>query len=128
MADSAERLAALEVALGVDEVAVALDVTARAAHDQHDQVLVAGVREAARRRRRDVDERAGTERALLAVDLEARRPLVDEVELVLRVVVVQEALEAGRHHDRVHAERGYAERRADLAEAVALAELVQAGE
>src|SRR2546429_409866 len=63
---SAERLAALEVALGVDEVAVALDVAAAAAHDEHDQVVVARVREAARGRRLDVDDGAGAERPLLA--------------------------------------------------------------
>src|ERR671930_541493 len=47
-----------------------------------------------------------------------------EVELVLRVVVVQETVVAGRHHDRVHAEGGHAERASHLAEAVPVAELV----
>ena len=55
----------------------------------------------------------------------SRLARVDEVELVLCVVVVVEALVARRIHDRVDAERRHAERLADLAEAVALAELVE---
>jgi hypothetical protein len=50
---------------------------------------------------------------------------VDEVELVLRVVEVHEALEPGRHHDAVDAERRHAERAPHLAEAVPVAELVE---
>src|SRR5262249_18551447 len=108
----------------VDEMAVALDVAALAADDEHDQVVVAGVRELARGRRLDVAQAAGAELAHLSIHLEPRRALVDEVELVLDVVVVLETLEPGRHHDRVDAERVDAERPPDLAEAVALAELV----
>ncbi len=50
---------------------------------------------------------------------------MDEVQLVLRVVVVEEARVTGREDGRVDAERGHAERLADLAEARALAELVE---
>src|SRR5215471_12292206 len=105
-------------------MAVALDVAALATDDEHDQIVVAGVRELARRRRLDVAHAAGAELAHLPFHLEPRRALMDEVELVLDVVVVLEALEPGRHHDRVDAERVDAERPPDLAEAVALAELV----
>ena len=73
-------------------------------------------------------EAAGPEQALLAVDLEARRAAVHEVELVLQVVVVEEALLPRWVDDRVDAERGHPERRADLPEAVALAELVDRAE
>ena len=72
-----------------------------------------------------MDEPARPERPLLAVHLEARRAAVDEVELVLRVVVVEEPLVPGWIDERVDAERGDAERRPDLPEAVALAQLVE---
>ena len=42
-----------------------------------------------------MDDAARAELARLAVDLEERRSAVDEVELVLRVVVVEEPVEAG---------------------------------
>src|SRR5215472_8153202 len=109
-------------------MAVALDVAALAADDEHDQVVVAGVRELARRRRLDMAQAAGAELAHLPIDLEPRRALVHEVELVLDVVIVLEALVSGRHHDRVDAERVDAERPPDLAEAVAVAELVDRSE
>ena len=64
----------------------------------------------------------------LAVALEARGAAVDEVQLVLRVVVVEEALHPGRVDDRVDAEGGDAERRPHLAEAVTVAELVDRAE
>src|SRR5262249_59750539 len=68
----------------VHEVAVTLDVAALAADDEDHEVAVARVRELARRRRLDVGEPAGPEFAHLAVDLEARRAAVHEVQLVLR--------------------------------------------
>ena len=77
------------------------------------------------RRRRSVQEPARTEVARLAVGLEAGRAGVDEVQLVLGVVVVHEALVARRHHDRVDAERLDPERLADLAESRAGAHLVE---
>ena len=86
---------------------------------------VAGVRDAARRRRADVEDAAGPELARLVADLDPRRARVDEVELVLLVVVVVEALVSGRHDDGVDAEGLDAERLAYLAKAVALAELVE---
>src|SRR5438094_896394 len=107
---------------------VALDVAVLAADDEHDQLLVADVRDLARRRRLDVADPARSEGPLLAVDLELRRAAVDEVELVLGVVVVEEAFLARRVDDRVDAERGHAERVADLAEAGPLAELVDRAE
>jgi hypothetical protein len=50
---------------------------------------------------------------------------VDEVELVLVVVVVVRPFVAGREDERVDAEGGDTERLANLAEPVALAELVE---
>src|SRR5205085_5827392 len=48
---SAERTPPLEVALGVDQVAVALDVAVLAAdHEEHEVLLGGGVRDLARRR------------------------------------------------------------------------------
>src|SRR6185312_7812888 len=119
----AERATALDVGV-VDHVAVPLDVPALPADDEHDEVLVARVRDAARRRRRDVHHPAGPEQPLIAVDLDPRGPGVDEVQLVLLVVVVLEPLVAGRHHDHVGTEGVDTERAAHLPEPVALAELV----
>src|SRR5579875_1606608 len=107
---------------------VALDVAALAADDEQHEVVVARVRELARRRGLDVDEAARPELPHFAADLEARRPAVDEVELVLGVVVVLEAVPAGRDDDRVHTEGVDAERVSHLAEPVALAELVERAE
>src|SRR3954462_12737559 len=105
---------------------VAFDVAVLAAdHEQHELFVVARIREPAWRRRLDVDECAGADLPLLAADLGARATAVHEVELVLFVVVVQEALEPRRVDDPVHAERGHAELATNLAEAGALAELVQ---
>ena len=95
---------------GIDEVAVALDVAVLAADDEDDRLLVERVRELARRRRLGVEEAALAELARLAVDLDPHAAAVDEVQLVLRVVVVLEALVAGRIDERVHAERRHAER------------------
>jgi hypothetical protein len=53
---------------------------------------------------------------------------VDEVELVLDVVVMVEAVVAGRIHDCVDTESCDAERHTDLAKAVALSELVDRSE
>src|SRR5262249_16706667 len=113
----------------VDHVAVALDVPVLSSHDEENEVLgVARVRDLPWRLRLDVQEAAWAEDALLSVDLGARLPGVDEVELVLRVVEVVEALVAWRIDDRVHAERGHAERLAHLSEPVALAELLDRSE
>ena len=57
-----------------------------------------------------------TELTFLAADLDARTAAVHEVELVLRVVVVQEPFVPGRVDDAVDAERRHAERAPDLAE------------
>ncbi len=72
-----------------------------------------------------MEDAARPELARLVTDLDARRARVDEVELVLLVVVVVEALVSRRHDDRVDAEGLDAERLAYLAKAVALAELVE---
>ncbi len=93
-------------------------------HDEHHEVVVPAVRDPPWCRRGDVNHAAGAEQALLASDLDARRPGVDEVQLVLLVVVVVEAGVAARHHDHVHAERLDTERLPHLAEAVALAQLL----
>src|SRR5262249_3791429 len=92
--------------------------------DQEDEVVVAPVRHAPRVRRRAVEQPSWTEQALLAADLDAGRAGMDEVELVLELVVVQEAFEVGLHDDGVDAEGGDAERTAHRAKAFALAELV----
>src|SRR5712691_13417152 len=112
----------------VDQMAVALDVAVLAADDEDDRVLLERIRELARRRRLAVEEAARAELAGLTLDLDDYLPAVDEVQLVLLVVVVLEALVARRVDDRVHAEGGDAERAADLAEAVTVAELVEGGE
>ena len=50
---------------------------------------------------------------------------MDEVELLLLVVVVSAALDAGGHDDRVHAERAHVEPAADLPKAGAVAEVLE---
>src|SRR6478736_2977471 len=128
VAGRAEADAFLEV-VRIDQIAVALDVTTLTADDEDDEILlVARVRELTGSRRLDVAEPAGAELANLAADVEPGCAAVDEVELVLRVVEVVDALGARGHHDRVDAERRHPERHADLAEAVAVAEVVQGTE
>ena len=68
---------------------------------------------------------ARPEGALLAVDLEAGRAGVDEVELVLGLVEVEEAILAGRVDDPVDAEGLDAHLLPHLAKARAFAELVE---
>ncbi len=109
-------------------MAVAADVASLAADDEHDEIVGTAVRDAARGRRGDVQEAARAEQALLALDLHPCGPGVDEVELVLLVVVVEEPLVPGRHHDHVDAERLDPERLAHLAEAVPVAELLDRSE
>src|SRR5207302_934505 len=104
----AERRAPLGVGR-VDEVAVALDVAVLAADDEEDSVLLEWVRDLAGRRRLAVEEPAFSELTCLTVDLYEDLAAMDEVQLVLRVVIVVEPLVAGRVHDRVHAERRHAE-------------------
>jgi hypothetical protein len=90
-------------------VPVALDVAVLATdREQHELVGVARVRDATGRRRRYVHETAFPNLARLAADLEARPAAVDEIQLVLRVVVVEESLVSGRVDDPVDAERGNA--------------------
>src|SRR5262249_47234025 len=121
----AEGLPPLEVALRIDQMPIALDVPVLAADDEEHEVLVRrDVGELSRRRRLDVHHPAGTELACLALHLDSRGAAVDEVQLVLLVVVVGEALEAGRVDDDVDAERSHPERVPHLAEARALAQLV----
>src|SRR5918999_2484669 len=124
----AERLSPSEVGV-VHDVPVTLDVAALAADDEEREVLRSGgVRESPWRRRLDVDETARPELAHLFSDLHTCDPAVDEVQLVLRVVIVEEALVAGRIHDSVHAERCDTERLPHLAEAVTFAEFVERSE
>src|SRR5207237_4923938 len=103
-----ERGAPLDVGR-VDHPTVALDVAVLAADDEQHQVVVAGVGDLSPGGRLDVHESAGPELARLAVDLDARPSAVDEVELVLQVVVVVEAVIPRRHHDHIDAEGGHAE-------------------
>src|SRR5581483_5621419 len=112
----------------VDHVAVAFDVAVAAADDEEHGLLVERVRHLAWRRGRDVEQSALAELAGLALHLDLHASAVDEVQLVLRVVVVVEAFEMGRVHDPVHAECRHAERASYLAEAGAVAELVEGRE
>ena len=72
-----------------------------------------------------MDEPARAEDSLLALDLDARRARVHEVQLVLLVVVMEDSLRTGRVDDRVDTERVHAEALPDLAKAVIVAELVE---
>ncbi len=112
----------------VDEMSVARDVAALPTHDEHDQILRATVRDPSRRRRGDVEEPTGADLPHLVGDLDLCRAGVHEVELVLRVVVVEEALVARRHHDHVDAEGLDPQRLPHLAEPVAGAELLDRAE
>src|SRR5205807_9033790 len=107
-----ERGAAGDVRV-VDHVAVALDVPALAADREQHRFLVERVRDLARGGRLDVEEAALAEDALLALHLDLDSAAMDEVELVLRVVEVEEAHVPGRHHDSVDPESRDAERGAD---------------
>src|SRR2546425_5629343 len=79
-----EALSSREVVLGIDEVSVAFHVTVLAADHEQDEILrVARVRDAAGRRRFDMDQPAFSDLARLAADLHERSPAVNEVELVL---------------------------------------------
>ena len=109
-------------------MAVARDVAVLAADDEDDRLFVERIRHLARRRRLDVEQAARGDLARLALDLDLDAPAVDEVQLVLRVVEVVGALVLGRVDGRVDAERRDAERRADLPEAGAVAELVEGRE
>src|SRR5436305_2804996 len=125
----AERAAPLEIALRVDELPVALDVAVLAADHEYDEIVaLACIREPARHRRLDVHQTALAELARLVGDLEACSTAVDEVQLVLLLMEMAEALEARRHHDHVGAERRDSECAPNLAEAVALADVVERAE
>src|SRR3954465_7557686 len=75
-----------------------------------------------------MEEPALAELPRLSVDVDADPSLVDEVQLVLRVVIVLGSLVTRRIDDRVDAERIHAEGLPDLAKARALAELVERAE
>src|SRR4029453_2898290 len=88
---------------------------ALAADDEDHEILgLARVGHLSWRRRLDVHEAARAERANLPAGFPAGDPRVDEVELVLPVVEVMEALVAGRVDDRVDAERRHAGRLLDF--------------
>ncbi len=109
--------------------AVAADVAVLAA-DAHVRRLgaVGGVAQAAHRRRVHARQAAGTERPLLAAEVELDLALEHQVQLLLALVVVRVGRVAGRQHDRVDAERRHAQRVADLAEAGARAQPVDAAD
>ncbi len=73
-------------------------------------------------------EVAGPELAHLAVDLESRRPAVDEVQLVLLVVVVVDADRARWVGENVDAERSHAQTLPHLPKPVVVAKLVEGRE
>src|SRR5580765_323841 len=126
---AAKGLPSSQVAFGIDEMPVALDVPVLATDDeQHEIFGVACVRDGPPGRRLDVQQPALTELVNLAADLDARAAAMHEVELVLSVVPMMETREAGRHDDRVYAERRHAERTSHLPEAVVVAELLEGGE
>src|SRR5207248_7302587 len=110
---SRHRLPLFEVG-GAHDVTVALDVAVLAADDEEHEILVGPVADAPRRRRLDVHEPACLDDVLLALDLERGRAAVDEVELVLRVVVMRGAVVVRREDLQVDAECGHAEGRAEL--------------
>jgi hypothetical protein len=72
-----------------------------------------------------VDDSAFADLVLLAVERERRRAAMDEIELVLLVVVVVRPFVSGRKDKCIDAECRDAERLADLAESVTLAELIE---
>src|SRR5581483_10657784 len=111
--------------LVVHEAAVALDVAVLAADDDQHRFLVEGIVDRPRSRRLAVEEPARPELAALAFDLDDDSPGMDEVELVLLVVVVREALMPRWKHEAVDAERRDSERLPHLPETGALAELVE---
>ena len=102
--------------VGGREVAVAADVAVLRPDDEQDEVLVADARDAPRRRRLHVHDPARAELERVPGDVEARASAVDEVELVLLVVEVGAADDAGRQHERVDAEGRDAKLAAHLAE------------
>src|SRR5690242_15727302 len=107
---------------------VARHVAVLAADHEDDRGLVERVRDRAARGGLGMEEPALAEVARLALGLDADPAPVDEVELVLHVVVVREALVTRWVVDGVDAEPRDAEGRANLAEAEALAELVEGRE
>src|SRR5215207_5631307 len=111
------------------DVRVAADVAVLGAHDHVDRVDVARIVELAVRRRVDACEAARLEAVRGAVaEADLERPAQDDVELLLLVVEVETGLGAGRQDDRVDAEVLDAERAADLAEAGAVADPVDAAD
>src|SRR5207302_10650050 len=94
------------------------------ADDEKDEILVGSIRHPPRRRRLDVDEPALGDLVILVVDRERRGPAVHEVELVLVVVVVRRSVVVRREDERIDTERRHAERQPDLAESVALSDLI----
>src|SRR5215207_9854297 len=97
------------------DVRVAADVAVLGAHDHV--------------RRVDACEAARLEAVRGAVaEADLERPAQDDVELLLLVVEVETGLGAGRQDDRVDAEVLDAERAADLAEAGAVADPVDAAD
>src|SRR5205823_13214454 len=104
------------------------NVAVLAADREQDRFLVEGIRDLARSRRLHVEEAALVEHSLLARDLDFDAAAMDEVELVLRVVEVEKAVMPGRHDDPVDPEGRHTERGPNLAEARAVAELVERGE
>ena len=111
------------------DVPVAPDVAVGAADHDVDRIAVADVADLAHRRRVDARDAARLERLRGAVaELHLDAPRVQEVDLLLALVEVAAGLDAGRQHDRVHAERRHAQRRADLAKPGSVAEPVEGGD
>src|SRR4029077_8189937 len=129
LADSGARwgVVAEAAALARRQLAVAADVAVLAADDDVDRVLaVAQIADLAHGRGVDPGESARVELVLGAVaELELDAATVHEIELLLLLVQVVAGLIAGRDDDRVGSERGHAQALADLAEPVALAEVVE---
>src|SRR4051794_11539514 len=101
--------------LALGQLAVAADVAVLAAGDHVQRRLVADVLDLTHRGGVHAREPARPEHVLRVVVHPDRDPAaVHEVELLLLLVEVATRLEAGRDLDRVHPERGHAERAADL--------------
>src|SRR6476646_7391288 len=108
---AAKGLPSSQVAFGIDEMPVALDVPVLAADDQQHEIFgVARVRDSPPRRRLDVQQPALAELVNLVADLDPCATAMHEVELVLGVVPMMETREPRRQDERADAERCHAQR------------------
>lgn len=122
---SSEGSAPFEIAVWVDEVAISVNMATLPTDDEQNQILGTTVPHLSLRRRGGMEKPTGRKQSRLAVNLDFGRSGMHEVQLVLLIVVVQEALVARRHDDGVDAERLDSHALPDLPKPVAVAELGQ---